>query len=483
METSYQRARSLGPCEIYSSSRHTLGFYKCVINTCRYTVPAATVHGQSVHAVFERAIASVVLEIPSLGVGIKDEDTSSPYFVELPSINLQSHLDYLETSGGDEALIHLLQNQHDQSFLDISCRPPWRVLIISQGPTHQRDGLLDFDVIFAVHHSIADGRSTAIFHAKLLDELSCPSARSIQLSNHVLSLPPVRQLTPPLEKVVTFTQSWTFLLGTLFRELGPAWLQKAQTAIPWTGKHITPEPFQTNLRLVVIPAAGAPRVLAKCREHGTTLTPLLHSLVLASLAKCVPTTDAHAFCSSTPIDLRPFTPDSSSGGKHGDLFGVLVTTQTHHFESQEIHKLWDEDDIWTTATNLRGRIKARLETIPKDDIMSMLGWVSDWKKFWLSKIDTPRQTTWEVSNIGSVRGTSNRSRSPVWQICRSVMSQGATIAGAAIGVNVAGAAGGDICITLSWQEGIVETNVVERIALDLRRWFGQLSNGENLAWD
>ncbi|KAK4177677.1 alcohol acetyltransferase [Triangularia setosa] len=483
METSYRRARALGPCEKYSSSRHALGFYKCVINTCRYTVPAAKVQGQSVYDVFERAIASVVLDIPSLSAGIRDEDTFSPYFVSLSAINLQLHLEYVEVSGDHDAeLVQKLQDQHDQYFPDISCRPPWKVIIVFV--PHQEDGLLDFHVIFAVHHSIADGRSTAAFHTKLLDELSFPSGRPVQLSNHILSLPPGQQLSPPLEEVVAFAQSWSFLLGTLFRELSPAWFSGPSRAMPWTGKPITPEPFQTNLRLIAIPAGAAQSVLTVCREHGTTLTPLLHSLVLASLAKFVPAKDAQAFCSSTPIDLRPFVSGSSSNEQHGVLFGVLVTTQTHHFELQEVHGDWNEDEIWTTAVNLKGRIKEHLEAVPKNDIMSMLSWVSDWRKFWLSKLGTPRQTTWEVSNIGSIRGTSDKSHSqPGWQIRRSIMSQGATVAGAAIGVNVAGVASGDICITLSWQEGIVETNLVERMVLDLRRWLGQLSNGQKLAWE
>ncbi|KAK4197504.1 alcohol acetyltransferase [Triangularia verruculosa] len=484
METSHLRARALGPCEKYSSSRHALGFYKCVINTCRYAIPADRLQDRSISEVFEEAVANVVLDIPSLSVGIKDEETSSPYFVYLPAINLQLHLGYLEIAGDFEAgLIQKLQDQHDQYFSDIAHRPPWRVTIVSN--PHQEDELLNFEVIFAVHHSIADGRSTAMFHTKLLDELSSPSKRPIQLSNHVLSISPDRELTPPLEEVVEFTQSWSFLFGTLFRELGPAWLSGSSMAVPWTGKSIAPEPFQTHLRLVTVPAAAAPSVLAACRGHGTTLTPLLHALVLASLAKIIPVKDTHAFCSSTPIDLRPFASGNPLSKHNGMIpFGVLVTTQMHHFEPDEIRGSWDEADIWRTAVSLKGRIREHLETVPKDDIISMLSWVSDWRKFWLSKVGTSRQNTWEVSNIGSIRGVSDINQSqPGWRIRRSIMSQGATVAGAAIGVNVAGVTGGDICITLSWQEGIVETNLVEKLERDLRRWLCQLGSGEKLAWE
>ncbi|KAK4183322.1 alcohol O-acetyltransferase 1 [Podospora australis] len=469
--------RPLGPAEKYSSSRHALGFYKSVINTCRYTVSRTKLQGLPVRNVFEEAIASVILKTPSLSVGIVGQDTPNPYFCAVPTVDLRCQLRYTELPVGDDhgqnsALLGLIEEQHDQFWPSIESRPPWKAIIVSQGA----DGdLLYFNVIFAAHHSIADGRSTAAFHAMLLDELLQPSARPALSSGHVLTVSGNRKLKPPLEGLVSFPKSWAFLSKTLFRELGPVWLQK-RLPIPWTGNNITREPYKTHLRLVTIPATSAPRVLAACRKHRVTLTPLIHALVLVSLAKHIP--HARAFRSSTPIDLRPFIQWQVEEPQIP--FGVFITTQAHLFEHETISALQDDridDTMWSIASTLRNDMKQHLQSVPRDDIMGMLSWVSDWKKFWLQKIGARREDTWEVSNIGSLAVTpleDTDAGAGGWRIERSILSQGATVAGAAIGVNVAGVTGGSICISLSWQHGIVESGVVEGLAAYLQQSFDQL---------
>ena len=474
--------------EIYSSSRHSVGFYKCVVNTCRYVVPVARLRGQDPRQALEIAIAHVVLGLPSLGVGIIGEDTPNPHFVALPSIHLDNHVEYLEgpDQDRDAPLLRILEKQHNQAWPAIASRPPWKTTVISYAGSatgsDSIDALVALDVVFAVHHSIADGRSTAAFHARLLSELTRMAESPMQLSGRVLSLPENPQFVRPLEEAVRFTQSWPFLLRILWREFAPAWLQPTLAAT-WTGGPITREPCQTNLRLVVLPANRARKVLAACREHQTTLTPLLHALTLISLTKHVPAEVAGAFSSSTPIDLRPFMEhDQPSQDAPGTLqFGVLVTTQQHRFEAPVLQSLRKnenvEDTLWRVAAELRSEMKRRLEGLPGDDIISMLGWISDWRKFWLTKLGKQRETTWEVSNIGSMVGSSEDANG--WRIERSIMSQGATVSGAAIGVNVAGISKGDVCMTLSWQEGIVDGGVIDSLAADLLNWFDILGARED----
>jgi hypothetical protein len=110
----------------------------------------------------------------------------------------------------------------------------------------------------------------------------------------------------------------------------------------------------------------------------------------------------------------------------------------------------------------------------------MLGWVTDWPKFWLSKVGQPRQDTWEVSNIGSMPdGHEEREgENGGWKIQRSLMSQGATVAGAAVGISVAGVAGCGVSIVLGWQEGVVERETADGLASDLQRWLDRLGEGQ-----
>lgn len=474
--------------EINSSARHALGFYKCVANTCQYSVPRARLGGQAVRDVLEAALANVVLAIPSLGVGIAGEETSKPHFVHRPSINLEDHLEYLEKADApdsdtpDSALLSILQDQHDRSWPDIGNRPPWKLTILTRDAAPE-DGSLVFDAVFAVHHSLADGRSTALFHTKLLAELNNPSGPPTQLSGRILTITGPRSLLPPEEELVGFSTSWRFLVQTLWRELGPAWLKWHRPAVPWTGKAVRREPCRTLLRLVTVPAAAMPCILDACRANQATLTPLLHSLVLASLARHVGPEEALAFHSSTPIDLRPFIDMGSQPEGSKGLFGVYVTAQSHDFDAHTIAALREAPstaEVWKIAADLRGSMKQHLGNVPKDDIVSTLGWLSDWSRFLLAKVGKPRQDTWEVSNLGAMAGGHGEGEEAGagWKIQRSLMSQGATVSGPAIGVSVSGVAGRGVGIVLGWQEGIVDRETVDGLAGDLQRWLDRLGQGQ-----
>ncbi|SPQ18957.1 1766f491-9375-44ff-8f3f-27895c6e911a [Thermothielavioides terrestris] len=481
-------ARPLGPCEIYSSSRHALGFYKCVANTCRYSVPLAQLGGQqAIRAVLQAAVARVVLAVPSLSVGIAGQDTSKPHFVQLPSIDLDNHIEWLarpsaEPEVQDASLLNILEDRHDRLWPDIERQPPWKLTVVVWDDVPQ-PGSLEVDIVFAVHHAIADGRSTGAFHTRLLNELNHPSGPPAQLSGPILGTTEVCGLAPPQEELVRFSLSWSFVLRTLWGALGPAWLQGRRPPAPWTGKVVTREPCRTKLRLVTIPAVAVPRILAACRAHQTTLTPLLHALVLVSLARHVPREQAQAFCSSTPIDLRPFVETASQAGR--PIWGVLVTTRSDTFDASTIATMRDgtsEDEIWKIAADLRRSMKRHLDNVPNDDIMGMLSWVGNWRQYWLAKVGKPREATWEVSNIGVIDGgpAQRQEATEGWKIQRSIMSQGATVAGAAVSINAAGVAGGEIGIALGWQDGIVETEIVHGLAADLQRWLDRLGRGQNL---
>jgi hypothetical protein len=206
-------------------------------------------------------------------------------------------------------------------------------------------------------------------------------------------------------------------------------------------------------------------------------------LALASFARHLTPEEALAFRSSTPIDLRPFIDSNSQPGGSKDLFGVHVTAQSHDWGAHTIaalRKAPSTAEVWKIAADLRRSMKQHMDKVPKDDIMSMLGWVTDWPKFWLSKVGQPRQNTWEVSNIGSMPdGHEEREEeNGGWKIQRSLMSQGATVAGAAVGISVSGVAGCGVSIVLGWQEGVVERETVDGLASDLQRWLDRLGEGQ-----
>lgn len=167
------------------------------------------------------------------------------------------------------------------------------------------------------------------------------------------------------------------------------------------------------------------------------------------------------------------------------LIGSYVTGQEHRFEEATLNSLRTrrddvkktEEDIWTVARSVKADIQTRLALIPRDDIVGMLSWVSDWHARWLKMVGRPRDITWEVSNLGSMAGTSTEdSNEGEWKITQSVFTQSAIVAGAGFSVNVCSVKEMSLSITLCWQESIVETALMEAVAEDLHSWLRRISN-------
>ncbi len=438
--------------------------------TCRYAVP----HGAGpLQAVIEMALAQVVVKLAALQVGIVGEETGTPWFVHIPAIDLRDHVEW-KTADNDGHLLRIIETQNSQPWPDVQRRPPWK-LIIAINSAHN-DWV---DIVFAAHHVLGDGKSSLLFHTHLLRAFSHPSDVGSVLRNHILTIDELPALVPAQEDLVKFNTSWPFFLGELWHEFSPAWLRRDPPV--WTGKPIDFDVLDMHLRLVVIPASAVQALLATCRTHGTTLTPLLHILVLVSLARRLPASTAPSFTALTPISLRPFVslpPDSPH--EIATAMANLVTLQTYPFSAgvvADLRRDRSQDDreshIWDLAAALRSALRSRLDDIPNDDIMGILGWVSSWHAWWLKHRGKPRQASWRVSNLGSICGESQPAGSNGWAIQRAIYAQSTLVAGPAFSVNVAGVEHGDISVSLSWQESIVDTELMDGLAEDLRACFGR----------
>lgn len=491
--------RPLGHIEKFSASRHALGVYRGIANACQYVVPVQALRSTplDLETVVENALARLILRHGALRVGIIDEDTNNPYFVRIPSVNLHDVVEWTVakhkagTPDFDSELLGVMQNRLDQVWPDIHRLPPWKLIVVQHPRQHGvDDDIVVLDMVFAVHHAVSDGKSTALFHIDLLDELNSAREAPPALTNHVLRFEDGPVLAPSQEELVKINISWSFLLRTLWDEFGPGWPRKPA---PWTGKDITLSPNRLNLRFMTVPSDVVPLILDACRSHRTTLTALLHALVLCSLAARAPAEAAATFRSSTAISLQPFA--KLPVGIDLELPKTMTdmnTAMMHVFDPQVVTELREQgrgdsntdghdkmDLVWRSAEALRVEIKKRVDTLPNDDVAGMMAWVSDWRKRWLGMIGKPRGETWAVSNIGS--NPYNKSSSSnggngdgdghgSWRIQRSIFTQPALVVGPAFAVNVSGVDGGAITLTLNWQEGIVEDDLIDGVAGDLQSW-------------
>ncbi|KAK1716744.1 alcohol acetyltransferase [Colletotrichum acutatum] len=524
MSSQTEVIRPCGNMEKYSTARHSLGLYRCVAVTGRYVLPPGISTLSQAETILQDAVAQVIAEQPFMQVGIADEDKQTSSFVRVPQINLSNHIQWFppshpgsgsgsipgpDTTGGpgpDATLCKHLSHQHDQLWPEITQRPPWKLSIIPI-QTSQNEPPAEIEVIYFFHHAISDGTSGSIFHKRLLHALNNPSTTQ-HLQSTILTLPTPPSLPLPQENLVNGRISWPYFLRELWSAFGPAWLKPKPAATPWTGEAIRLDtPFHTNVRIVTIPAATVSNLLAACRAKGLTLTPLIHALVAASLARHIPASAAPSFEPSSAISMRRFVQDASLG--IDDRMCVLVTSTNHPISETLTTALREpssssspssgstlENAIWAVASSVKADLTTRLASLPNDDITAMLRYVDDFHGFFRKKDGKARGDSWEVSNLGAINGRSNNTSNiddnnnhsqgegkndvQDWKLTRAVFSQSAGTVAQAFCVNVAGIAGGETTITVTWNEAVTATEVVEALAGDLEGWTRKLAEGEGL---
>lgn len=420
-----------------------------------------------------------------LRVGILGQDRSRPpaRFSHLTRIDLRAHVSFDTLPAGQEYEEQLCWRQgwlHDQPWPDVEVRAPWRLVVLrpGAGPATDSGFGADFgagprppfyDIVFAFHHALMDGSSSKVFHEHLLAALNdpslAPSLSSSPSTPYLLSFPAPPTLPEAQEDVVASTTSLPFLLGALWSEHAPRLLRPAA---PWHGKAIDYSiPHRTRTLAVDVAPDIVVTLLAACRDHGASLTCLVHALILASFALRLGP-DASAFAASTPISLRPYLDPEASDPCLRPLLRSLVTAHSHSFPASIVAALRQPDApldalVWSAARRIKRELAGRLATLPADDPSGLLAYVGDWFAFWRAKDGKPRVESWEVSNIGVLSGGG-----PTWSIERVFFTNGAMVAGPPLGVGVATAGpAGTLTAALSWQDTVLPDGVVEQLATDL----------------
>ena len=435
--------------------------------------------------IIENAMAIVLQRHGILRVGISGEDTKAPSFTFVESIDMRDVVKWKSVAGEgqeyDDALLRSLEHIHDSLWDDLANKPGLEVIVHHPVNTSTSE-TTTLDITFAFHHAYADGVASKLFHRDLLEALNRSSPTPEALRDHVLQITSPPELLPGMETIIPLKISWSYLLRTIWNEIVwqnmvPEWFKSKPPAdsIPWTGNNISLEPHHVNIRLIEVPRRVLSVVVRACRKHKTTLTPLLHVLIAASLARRLPTETAPAFSTTTPIDLRRYAKPEYDVTNN---IAGLVTSHDDIFDSRTLSgfrraandRVSETDEfIWQIASSLSTGLRHKVSTLPNDDIVGMLSWVSDWKKFWTDKFGTKRGSTWEVSNIGSFKAAeASDGREGGWIITRSLMTQGALPAGSAFSVNMAGVEDRGLCLSLTWQETIVERELMDGLAADLK---------------
>jgi hypothetical protein len=503
-----------------------LGLYRSTIITCRYNIPGEFVDEsaqEQLMAKLEKAIAAAVLQHPFLQVGIVDDDAKCPHWVQLETINLAHHIQWkllVEGSAEEYQSIYnnSLREQLDTKFSNLQTQPAWRIVVL-----RSKRGLSHLDLMFVWNHPIADGMSGKIFQETVLyhlGELISVTESPPLLQNHILRLTATAErLPPPMEKMAKFPVTLAFAATTAWQELKPSFLAGGRsTNATWAP--IRTDPYETTQRIIVLDNNTLQNILTACRQNKTTLTGLLHAAVLISLTTQLMEKDAPAFASVTALNLRRHMPSNSGGPlefEADQTMANFVSRQIHKFDETLVRKIRHlatryresttpprgdgrpnpqelvvtdalADVLWATAAQVRGEIQQRLDLGLKNDIVGLMGLVKDWRDQMKQDLKKPRAVAWNITNLGVMDGKlgaaevkwaqdanndsmpNSVSVSKGWSVSRAVFSLSADVTGAFIHISPMAIKDGELTIEVSWQRGLIDDNICERLTAGLERW-------------
>jgi hypothetical protein len=419
-----------------------------------------------------------VLQHPVLQVGIKDSHSKRPAWVQLDQVDLGNHVEWCfleKTINVEEFLQEKIASQVDTDFAPLQTQSGWRMLLICQ------EEAMFLDAVYTWNHPHADGMSGRIYHEDLLQCLNKQTETEFtDVSSDIINLPTLPpMLPPPVEKLSSLSMGPGFVMKTLWDSLKPVVFNNSPSQARWAP--IRPLPFKTCIRTLVLKSHVVDNVISACRQHKCTLTSLLHGLAAVSFALLVK--DAVAFQAGTPINVRRFL--HSGRPEHAWLqpertMANYVTMTSHEFDASLVASIRNTNSslgllekVWVVSGRVRQEIDNKLKCGLKNDEICLGRFVGDYQKYMREKARRPRKFSWTITNLGVL----DTSLHPgLWSISRAQFTLSAEIPSAAVMISPISVRSGELCIACSWQDTVVDSNLVDRLMTDFDRNLRQIES-------
>jgi hypothetical protein len=381
-------------------------------------------------------------------------------------------------------------------YPDLDKTPGWKVIIME----YATDEIVD--ILFVWNHPHGDGMGGKIFHEFLLQALNEIPHNELKHSGDLtLEFTDSSPVFPPsIEDTIGLTITPWYMLKEAWKEYKPPSLFPQATDAQWAP--IKALPYKSQYEVTTISETALRKVVAMCKVQETTLTGLLNSLVLASLASHLEAKKAPGFASSTAIDQRRFVPARSK--KYPELVPArtianYVTVLYHEYDealladirsnlathSNTDTSLLSEDLLtllWMVAKRVRGEISKRLEMGVHNDMVGLSKLVPDWKKKFLKDEKKPRALSWFLTNLGAFESVPEAETNPSrggatpWLRKRAQFTLSTEIPVAALLIGVASVKGGELVLTCTWQDTVVDAILVKSLMMDLVKWLNQIAS-------
>ncbi|KAI9774135.1 MAG: hypothetical protein M1840_005228 [Geoglossum simile] len=493
-------SRELGNLENFYTTLHDLGFQYNLAIVARYSCDTALLSQELVFLALREAIrqhAALSLVVSPVG----DNGNGGPCFRLLREIDLDEVVEFINkppASSEEEERKYLdgvLSQQNSRGFNMDGSLPLWRIVVL------QGEGSLTTDLIFVWHHVIADEHSGLVFHSTLLGALRSASNKTEDEDEKLAIVPtPNLPITLPLENYLYPKSPTSKLFNKLKFPLPTG--RGRWTGSPHHGRKLIKTPIQrksisvattsklesyfqseqasikTLIRRISIPVASISRLESRCQSEQISITAFLRVLVGKALAETFEQ-DSQLRC-ETVVSLRPSF--SSRSGINNEM-SLLMTASRQYYTNRAL--LGSEGKFpWGVAKKRVPKIEKEKIIEFRDATLESLRDIPDIRSHLLQKIDKKRENSYSIVNIGVFDGGAAVSPSATasggnhqWSISKMTFSQSCNVIGSAVQFCIVSTKGGEMDIVLSWQDGVVLEDDIDRVVRTLREQLLVLADG------
>ncbi|KAL7907403.1 alcohol acetyltransferase [Trichoderma velutinum] len=471
---------------------HRLGVQSNIIVSAEYSSHDRNLSDDAVYA----ALAIVIKAHPALcAVGVSLPSSSlgkhSLHHALLHKIDLQKCVVFMdgdEDTGVDPTLLENAHNTWDWTD-DEPDTPWWKVLVV--GRKH---------VVFVYHHFVGDGMSGNVFHREFLAALnslpleSKPAPTQVSLTYpSTVQYPPepteYSNVTPSIPRLIYKMIIWYLLrlfFGSklVFCDLPRPrpYAQSVEAKTVYTNRTIT------RVSSYRIPSHKMRAVLSACRSNQTTFTPLLFTLLNLTLAADF-YPQATFGASRFAFDLRPYLPPAEFGDlvRNNVIMNAAAgSAHIHYMEpfrkavakyggpNGEVGKVSSfRSTVWQLVREHKSKMDGDIYGSIRDWMAGTLigNTIEDFMTSSMPRLGHFTSDTYLVSNLGPFSSipkgvATTGDAKETWTIDDMQFSAGATNGNAgsrSVVLNVAGVAGGDTVINVSYEDGIMNKETVDAI--------------------
>jgi hypothetical protein len=136
-----------------------------------------------------------------------------------------------------------------------------------------------------------------------------------------------------------------------------------------------------------------------------------------------------------------------------------VSSFGHHFSSAgESGYIPCGEFSWDAVRKCNAEIKGATSS-PKNHRVGLLRFVSKYDGYFLKQVGHQREYSFQISNLGVVDVPHDGATS----IDQIIFTQSSSVTGSALAYSIASVKGGDVIIATTWQKGVVEYELEERV--------------------